>query len=152
MARERAELRAFPSTEADELTEIYVRRGLDMTLAREVARQLMAHDALGAHARDELGLTESLAARPLQAALASAASFAVGASFPLVLVAVLPVSGASRTIAVAVACVGALAGLGGLAAGAVGAQASVGALRVAAWGTLAMIVTAGVGRLVGTSL
>ncbi|MCA9905863.1 MAG: VIT family protein, partial [Anaerolineae bacterium] len=92
LARERKELATDPDFELEELTQIYVKRGLDPTLAKEVATQLMAHDALGAHARDELGITENLAARPVQAALASAASFAVGAALPLLVVLIVPES------------------------------------------------------------
>jgi VIT1/CCC1 family predicted Fe2+/Mn2+ transporter len=144
---ERAELKADDKGEHKELTAIYVARGLEPALAKQVAQQLMEHDALGAHARDELGITESLRARPLQAALASAASFAVGAALPLIVTAVAPsaaliplVSGTSLVF---------LALLGGLAARAGGAGITVGAIRVTFWGALAMALTAGVGALFG---
>jgi vacuolar iron transporter family protein len=147
-ARERAELKADDKGEHRELAAIYVSRGLDPALAKEVAQQLMAHDALGAHARDELGISETLRARPIQAALASAGSFGVGAALPLLIAAVAPatsliplVSGASLIF---------LAFLGGLAAYAGGAALTVGAARVTFWGALAMAVTAGIGSLLGT--
>ena len=147
-ARERAELKADNQGEHRELAAIYVSRGLEPPLAKEVAQQLMAHDALGAHARDELGISETLRARPIQAALASAGSFAVGAVLPLVVTAVAPasalipvVSGASLIF---------LALLGGLAARAGGAALTIGAVRVTFWGALAMAVTAGIGSLLGT--
>ena len=149
LARERQELATQPEAEEDELTGIYERRGLDPELARTVARQLMAKDALAAHARDELGLTEELAARPLQAAFASAATFAVGAGVP-VLTAFLSPSGALVPIIgiVSLAC---LLSLGALAARAGGASMLVGAARVTLWGVAAMLVTAAVGRLTGTA-
>jgi VIT1/CCC1 family predicted Fe2+/Mn2+ transporter len=145
---ERRELETQPQFEEDELTGIYEERGLEPALARTVARALMAHDALGAHARDELGLSETLTARPLQAALASAASFAVGAALPILLVLFAPVRriGVSVTIA-SLVC---LAGLGALAARAGGARPTIGAARVLFWGALAMAVTAAVGALFGT--
>ena len=136
-----------PVAERRELTGIYVARGLDKELAQQVATQLMAHDALGAHARDELGISETTRARPVQAAFASAMSFAVGAALPLAVVAFAPahslipsVSGASLVF---------LAALGALAARVGGAGAWTGALRVTFWGALAMAVTAGVGALFG---
>jgi VIT1/CCC1 family predicted Fe2+/Mn2+ transporter len=145
---ERAELKADNQGEQRELTAIYIERGLDPALAKQVAGQLMAHDALGAHARDELGISETLSARPIQAAFTSAASFAVGAAMPLLTVALVPgsflipvVSGASLVF---------LAILGGLAARAGGASIKVGAIRVTFWGALAMALTAGVGALFGT--
>ena len=144
---ERAELEADSKGEHRELTAIYVGRGLDPKLAKQVAEQLMAHDALGAHARDELGISETLSARPIQAALTSAASFAVGAALPLLAVAFVPeskliavVSGSSLVF---------LAILGGLAAQVGGASVRAGALRVTFWGALAMALTAGVGHLFG---
>jgi vacuolar iron transporter family protein len=150
LARERAELAAAPAAEEDELTNIYVERGLESPLARTVAQHLMARDALKAHARDELGLTEELAARPLQAALASAATFAVGAGLPILTVVLAPVALLSWMVAgVSLLC---LAALGALAAGAGGAPMAAGAGRVAFWGALAMAVTAGVGRLFGASV
>jgi VIT1/CCC1 family predicted Fe2+/Mn2+ transporter len=148
LKQERAELKADDKGEHKELADIYVARGLDAALAKQVAQQLMAHDALGAHARDELGLSKSLTARPLQAALASAASFGVGGAMPLVVTALAPqaalislVFGTSLLF---------LALLGGLAARVGGASITVGAIRVTFWGALAMAVTAGVGALFGT--
>lgn len=148
--RERTELATAPEAEEDELTNIYVDRGLEPSLARVVARQLMVRDALKAHARDELGLQEHLAARPLQAALASAATFAVGAGVPLLAVMLAP----ARTLALVVAAISlaCLAALGALAARTGGAPIGIGAGRVAFWGALAMAVTAGVGRLFGTTI
>jgi len=144
---ERAELESDDQGERRELTAIYVGRGLDPVLAKQVAERLMAHDALGAHARDELGISETLRARPIQAAFTSAASFAVGAVMPLLAVAIssesslIPVvSGASLVF---------LAILGGLAARVGGASVTVGATRVTFWGALAMALTAGVGALFG---
>ena len=150
VAREREELATSPAAEEDELTHIYVARGLDNTLARQVARQLTAHDALKAHMRDELGLSEVLSARPLQAALASAATFAVGGALPVLTATVAPMS--SLAILVTVLSLMLLAALGGIAARVGGAPAYVGAARVAFWGALAMAVTAGVGRLFGTAV
>jgi vacuolar iron transporter family protein len=144
---ERAELEADNQAEQRELTAIYVGRGLDSALAKQVAEQLMAHDALGAHARDELGISEMLRARPIQAALTSAASFAVGAAMPLLAVAM--VSGARLIPVVFGASLVFLAILGGLAARVGGAGMTVGAMRVTFWGALAMTVTAGVGTLFG---
>jgi vacuolar iron transporter family protein len=145
---ERAELKADNKAEHKELTAIYVARGLDPSLANQVAEQLMAHDALGAHARDELGIYETFRARPIQAALASAGSFAVGAALPLVVSALTPLAGlipfVSGTTLVFLAI------LGGLAARAGGARVAVGAIRVTFWGALAMAVTAGIGWLFGT--
>lgn len=145
---ERAELKTDKEGEQKELTAIYVGRGLDPALAKQVAGQLMAHDALGAHARDELGISPALSARPIQAALASAGSFVVGAAMPLVVTAIAPhaglvplVSGTSLLF---------LALLGALAARAGGAGMVLGALRVTFWGALAMALTAGVGALFGT--
>ncbi|MBI3621001.1 MAG: VIT family protein [Nitrospirae bacterium] len=146
--RERKELKADDPGERKELTAIYVGRGLDPALAAQVADQLMAHDALGAHARDELGILQAFRARPIQAALASAASFALGAALPLFVAFLAPeasliplVSGASLAF---------LAILGGAAARAGDARVAVGALRVTFWGALAMGLTAGVGALFGT--
>ncbi len=150
VARERAELAADPRAEEDELTGIYVKRGLDEELARTVAQKLTAQGALRAHLRDELGHSEEFAARPLQAALASAATFAVGAAVPLV-----TALGAKPEIlswTVAGVSLVSLAILGGIAARAGGAPAAVGATRVAFWGALAMALTAGVGALFGTSV
>ena len=150
ITREKGELATQPQAEEDELTGIYVRRGLEPELARTVARQLMAKDALGAHARDELGLTEELAARPLQAALASAATFAVGAAVPILTVLLAPASRLSFVVSiVSLIC---LAALGAIAARAGGATAAKGAARVAFWGALAMALTAAVGRLFGMAV
>src|SRR5262245_54988944 len=147
---ERRELATQPKEEEDELTAIYERRGLDADLARTVARQLMAKDALSAHARDELGLTSLLAARPLQAAVASAATFAVGAGVPVLTIVLAPLSALVVVVsAVSLVC---LAALGAIAARAGGASARVGAARVAFWGALAMAMTAGVGKLFGTQV
>lgn len=148
LAQERAELEVDPVGERHELTDIYRRRGLSAALAREVAEQLTAHDALGAHARDELGFSGQSLARPRQAALASAGSFTAGAAVPL-LVAVLasPDYVIPITVAASLAC---LFFLGALAAQAGGARILTAALRVTCWSALAMAVTAGVGALVGT--
>ena len=143
LERERRELECDDAGEHKELAEIYVSRGLDRSLAKQVAQQLMAHDALGAHARDELGITEALQARPLQAAMASAASFALGAGMPLLIVAI--VNGALLIPFVAGTSLAFLALLGGLAAHAGGADVKAGAIRVTFWGALAMAVTGGVG-------
>jgi VIT1/CCC1 family predicted Fe2+/Mn2+ transporter len=147
LERERGELRANAELERAELAAIYVDRGLDTALAERVAEQLMAHDPIGAHARDELGISEALSARPVQAAFASAGTFALGAAIPLLTVLVAP----ERDLAasVAAASLGLLALLGGLAARAGGASVGVGALRVAFWGALAMALTAGAGALFG---
>jgi vacuolar iron transporter family protein len=145
---EREELQTDSKGEHRELASIYVARGVEPALARKVADQLMAHDALGAHARDELGISEMVRARPVQAALTSAASFAAGAFMPLLITVVAPegmlismVAGSSLIF---------LALLGAVAARAGGAPMLVGAIRVTFWGALAMLVTAGVGRLFGT--
>lgn len=145
---ERAELKADDQGERRELTAIYVGRGVDPVLARQVAEQLMAHDALGAHARDELGISETMSARPIQAAWTSAASFAVGAALPLLVVAL--VAGPRLTPAVSATSLAFLALLGGLAARVGGARVAVGAMRVTFWGALAMALTAAVGALFGT--
>jgi VIT1/CCC1 family predicted Fe2+/Mn2+ transporter len=150
LAQERAELAEDFPGERRELTEIYVQRGLDLTLAKQVAEQLMEHDALGAHARDELGLSEQTAARPLQAALASAGSFASGAAIPLWVAALsAPRWLIGATVAASLLC---LLFLGGLSAQVSGADVKTGALRVVCWSALAMAVTAGVGALFGTTL
>jgi VIT1/CCC1 family predicted Fe2+/Mn2+ transporter len=143
--RERKELKADLVGERKELTAIYLRRGLDPALARQVAEQLMAHDALGAHVRDELGIVQGNRARPLQAVCASIASFSVGAALPLCVAAWAPQQGLIAWIALA--SLGFLALLGAIAARAGGADVSVGALRVTFWGALAMAVTTGVGAL-----
>jgi len=150
IARERTELREWPADEEDELSAIYIGRGLEPALARTVAQQLMAHDPLEAHARDELGLHADFAARPLQAAMASAATFAVGAGLPLLTLTLAPPAGLSLTVAVAsLAC---LVALGAVAARAGGAPAGIGALRVGFWGALAMAVTAAAGALFGAAV
>jgi VIT1/CCC1 family predicted Fe2+/Mn2+ transporter len=148
LAQEREELKVDYAGESRELTDIYVHRGLELPLAKQVAEQLMKHDALAAHARDELGLSETTAARPLQAAAASAASFAAGAVIPLI------VAAAANshyligcTVAASLIC---LLFLGGVSAKVGGADVMTGALRVALWSALAMGITAGVGALVGT--
>ena len=149
LERERRELETDERAEHRELALIYEQRGLELILAREVAAQLMAHDALGAHARDELGITDTSTPRPLQAALASGASFAVGALLPLLVVIVsstqllIPVIATTSLIF--------LASLGALAAGAGGAPLAIGAWRVTFWGALAMAITAGIGALFGTA-
>ncbi len=147
---ERRELQSDNAGEHKELAEIYIARGLDAALAKKVADQLMAHDALGAHARDELGITETVTARPIQAALASAASFAVGAGLPLLVTAIAP--GKTMIPLVAGTSLAFLALLGGLAAHAGGAGVKAGAIRVTFWGALAMAVTAGVGALFKTAV
>jgi len=147
-ARERDELATQPAAEENELTGIYVERGLDAELARTVARQLMAKDALKAHLRDELGLTEELAARPLQAAFASAATFAVGAVLPVITVLLAPEP--RLTVAVSVVSLVCLAALGALAARVGGASPVVGAARVTFWGALAMALTSAIGAWFGT--
>jgi len=147
---ERTELATQPQAEEDELTGIYVGRGLEPQLARTVARQLMAKDALTAHARDELGLTDELAARPLQAALASAATFAVGAGVPVLTIVLAPLH--TLTAVVSIVSLLCLIVLVALAARVGGAPAVVGAARVAFWGALAMGATAGVGKLFGTTV
>jgi VIT1/CCC1 family predicted Fe2+/Mn2+ transporter len=147
LAREQAELDNDPAAEQRELTGIYVGRGLTPELAQQVAAQLMAKDALGAHARDELGITVELQARPVQAALASAASFAVGAALPLGATALAPAAGLIAWVAGT--SIVFLALLGAVAAQAGGAGRLLGAGRVTFWGALAMAVTAMAGRLFG---
>lgn len=150
LARERRELTASPDQEHAELAAIYLSRGLDADLASQVATQLMRHDALGAHARDELGISETLAARPVQAALASAATFASGAMLPLVIVMLVPVSALLWTVSLASLIF--LALLGSLAARTGGAPVRPAALRVTLWGALAMAATAGIGAIVGVAI
>lgn len=150
LAREREELANQPEAELRELTEIYVKRGLERPLAREVAIQLTAHDALATHARDELGIVDFLQARPLQAAMASALTFAAGALVPL-LVALL-VNTQYLIVAIAGVSLLALAVLGGLAAKVGGANHWQGALRVCTWGAIAMALTGVAGRIFGVSL
>ena len=148
LKQERAELKADDKGEHKELAAIYVARGLDPSLAKQVAEQLMAHDAIGAHARDELGIIKTLRARPIQAALASAGSFSVGSAMPLLVTAVAPEAGLIPLVFGTSLVF--LALLGGLAARAGGAGMTVGAIRVTFWGALAMALTAGVGALFGT--
>jgi VIT1/CCC1 family predicted Fe2+/Mn2+ transporter len=150
LSRERAELESDPAAERRELTAIYIGRGLEPALAQQVADQLTAHDALGAHARDELGISEAFSAQPIQAALASAASFAVGAALPLGVAWLMPpgallywVPGMSLAF---------LAALGAVAARVGGANVRKGAWRVTFWGALAMAITAGVGMLFGAAV
>ena len=147
LARETAELAADPAAEARELAEIYVTRGLDAALAADVAAQLMAHDALGAHARDELGISEHTTARPIQAALTSALTFSAGASLPLLVVVISPV--VNLVPAVAFAALIGLGALGALGAKTGGAAIGRAVARVVFWGALAMAVTAGIGHLFG---
>jgi vacuolar iron transporter family protein len=147
LARERVELAEETESEQDELTRIYMGRGVEPTVARKVALQLMAHDALGAHARDELGISDLTAARPLQAALASAASFATGAALPLLVVLIAPMSALiPATVATSLVF---LVGLGVVSARTGGARPLRAAVRVLVWGGMAMAITAGVGRLFG---
>ncbi|MDQ2841357.1 MAG: VIT family protein [Acidobacteriota bacterium] len=150
LERERAEQTKDPVGEREELADIYVQRGLTASLAMEVATQLMEKDALGAHARDELGFTDALSAKPVQAALTSAASFAIGAVVPLVVSWLSPVH--SLPYAVAAVSLVCLAILGGVAAQVGGAPVVPGAARVMFWGALAMALTAGVGALFGTQV
>jgi VIT1/CCC1 family predicted Fe2+/Mn2+ transporter len=145
---ERRELATNPAFEHKELAKIYEGRGLDPQLAKQVADELMAHDALGAHARDELGITEAVKPRPVQAAMASAASFFVGAALPLLVVLMVPVG--DLIPAVSIASLVFLATLGAVAAKTGGADMIKGALRVTFWGALALAVTAGIGALFGT--
>ncbi|MDE2308359.1 MAG: VIT family protein [Xanthomonadaceae bacterium] len=149
LQRERTELQNDVEGEHKELAAIYVGRGLDPALAKQVAEQLMRHDALDAHARDELGITEALRARPLQAAGASALSFAVGAALPLLVVLLAPAAGLLASVFItSLLC---LALLGGLAAYTGGSSIRTGITRITFWGALAMAVTAGVGMLFGVA-
>ena len=148
LARERRELSENPAFELDELAEIYVSRGVDKPLALQVARQLMKKDALSAHARDELGISEITTARPVQAALTSAASFSVGAAMPLLMVVVSPA--ALLVPIVSGASLGFLALLGAIGAKAGGANVLRATARVTFWGAFAMALTAGIGKLIGT--
>ena len=147
--RERKELAAQPKQEHKEMTAIYVGRGLDAGLASNVATQLMAHDALGAHARDELGISDTSAARPVQAAMASAITFSIGALLPLLIALSVPVS--TLMWVVSGSSLVFLALLGALAARAGGASVMTAAVRVTFWGALAMALTAGVGALFGVA-
>jgi VIT1/CCC1 family predicted Fe2+/Mn2+ transporter len=149
LEREKRELATSPAHETEELKQIYVERGLEPELALQVAQQLMEHDALAAHARDELGISESLAARPVQAAFSSAATFAVGAALPLIIAVLFPAS--ALLVAVSGGSILSLALLGSLAARAGGAPIATAAMRVTFWGALAMALTAGVGALFGVA-
>ncbi len=148
--RERMELVTDEDNERKELAAIYVKRGLNSTLANQVAEQLMAKDALAAHARDELGISETISARPIQAAVTSAATFAVGAALPLLVVVIAPAT--SLILLVAGTSILFLALLGGLAAYTGGARITTGIVRVTFWGALAMAITAGIGALFGTGM
>ncbi|TAM63728.1 MAG: VIT family protein [Rhodanobacter sp.] len=149
LQREQAELQNDVEGEHKELAAIYVGRGLDPALAKQVAEQLMRHDALDAHARDELGITEALRARPLQAAGASALSFAVGAALPLLVVLLAPAAG--LLVSVFITSLLCLTLLGGLAAYTGGSSVRTGITRITFWGALAMAITAGVGMLFGVA-
>jgi VIT1/CCC1 family predicted Fe2+/Mn2+ transporter len=149
LSREREELRASPAAEEDELTGIYMKRGVDADLARQVSRQLMAKDALGAHARDELGISRITTARPVQAALTSAAMFSAGAIMPLAAVILSPARGI--VIAVSASSLVYLAILGAVGAKTGGANILRATVRVTFWGALAMALTAGIGLIFGTS-
>jgi VIT1/CCC1 family predicted Fe2+/Mn2+ transporter len=150
LAREKAELKADPDAEHSELAALYEARGVEPTIARTVATQLMAKDALSAHAHDELGISEATTARPIQAALASAGSFSIGAALPLLIVLVAP----ERLLSpfVAVSSLAFLAGLGAVGAKAGGAKVLPATLRVMFWGALAMGTTAGIGKLFGAAV
>ena len=150
LARERAELASQPEHEREELAHIYVRRGVEITLARQVADQLMAKDALAAHARDELGISDFSTARPIQAALTSAATFSVGAAMPLLLV--LAATPATLPILVSLGSLAFLALLGGIGARVGGANITRATIRVTFWGAFAMALTAGIGSLVGKAV
>jgi len=150
LAREKGELATQPDFERQELAEIYVKRGLEPALALQVADQLMAKDALGAHARDELGISEVTTARPIQAALTSAAAFSVGAAMPLAMVLVTPAAWLAATVSVASLLF--LAVLGAIGAKAGGANVLRATVRVTFWGALAMALTAGIGAIVGTAI
>ena len=150
LARETSELAQKPEAELEELTRIYVNRGLDRDLAEKVAAQLTERDALGSHARDELGISETVTARPIQAALVSALTFAVGAVVPLIVVLLVPEP--QIAVLVAASTLGGLALLGGLGASAGGAGVVRGAARVTFWGALAMAATAAVGTIFGVTV
>jgi len=149
LAREKHELATDPEHEHAEMTDIYIKRGLDPALAAQVATQLTAHDALGTHARDELGITDTSTARPLQAALTSAVTFSAGAALPLLTVVLVPATWLIWAVAGSASLF--LALLGALAAAAGGAPVLIATLRVSLWGALAMAVTAGIGALFGVS-
>ncbi len=150
LARERGEQSSQPALEREELAQIYIKRGIESDLAFKVADQLMAKDALGAHAQDELGISEVTTARPIQAALTSAATFSVGAALPLVTAAAVPSS--SLILAVSTASLCSLAALGAIGAKTGGADIGKATARVSFWGALAMGVTAAIGAVFGTSV
>jgi VIT1/CCC1 family predicted Fe2+/Mn2+ transporter len=150
LARERRELEEQPEAELDELAQIYVDRGVAPDLARQVAQQMMAKDAFAAHARDELGLAPHVIARPVQAALTSAATFALGAAFPLVIALLAPARGLTWTVSLA--CLTGLAALGAIGARTGGSDVVRGTLRVTFWGAVAMAATALIGALIGRSV
>ncbi len=150
LSRERRELAEQPEAELNELTQIYVGRGVEPDLARKVAQQMMAKDAFAAHARDELGLAPHVIARPVQAALTSAATFAVGAAFPLLIATLAPARG--LTWAVSIACLIGLAALGAIGARAGGSDVGKATLRVTFWGAVAMAATASIGALIGAAV
>jgi VIT1/CCC1 family predicted Fe2+/Mn2+ transporter len=150
LARERRELAEQPEAELSELTQIYVGRGVAPDLARQVAQQMMARDAFAAHARDELGLAPHVIARPVQAALTSAATFAVGAAFPLLVAILAPARGLTWTVSLA--CLIGLAALGAIGARTGGSDVVRGSLRVMFWGAVAMAATALIGALVGRAV
>lgn len=150
LARERAELASQPAFEREELAQTYIARGVSANLAHQVADQLMARDALGAHARDELGISQATTARPIQAALTSAATFSVGAAMPLAMVLVMPRE--MLVMGVSAASLLFLALLGAIGASAGGANVGKATLRVTFWGALAMALTAGIGAVFGTAV
>lgn len=150
LAREKSELKGQPDLEHEELSRIYQSRGVEPDLAAKVADQMMAHDAIGAHARDELGIFEATKARPLQAAITSALSFSCGAAAPLIAVVLAPPT--AIVVVVAVVSLACLVILGFLGARAGGAPVGRSVLRVTFWGVLAMVVTAAIGRLFGTAM
>jgi vacuolar iron transporter family protein len=150
LARERRELAEQPEAELNELAQIYVNRGVEPDLARKVAQQMMIKDPLAAHARDELGLSPHVIARPVQAALTSAATFGVGAAFPLLIAMLSPLSGLTWTVSIA--CLFGLAALGAVGARAGGSNVVKPTLRVAFWGAVAMAVTAAIGALIGRAV
>jgi VIT1/CCC1 family predicted Fe2+/Mn2+ transporter len=150
VARERQELAEQPEAELNELTQIYVGRGVEPELARKVAQQMMAADAFGAHARDELGLSPHAVARPVQAALTSAATFATGAAFPLLVAMLAPARGLAWTVSIA--CLTGLAALGAIGARVGGSGMIRGAARVTFWGAVAMAATASIGALIGRAV
>ncbi|PWY54665.1 hypothetical protein DGG96_16050 [Legionella qingyii] len=150
LQREKKELETSLANEIEELTTIYINRGLEPALAKEVVKQLMAKDALGTHARDELGITEISSARPLQAAMFSACSFTFGSLLPLSIIFIVPSTYLILTISVMTVLF--LALLGGVAAQVGGARVLLGSVRVVVWGTLAMVVSAGIGSLLGITV